>query len=359
LIEYHVKNITGLSGSDAVRVGMAVRRTSVLLSLLLFLGVVLPAVLAGCTPANPQSTFDAQGPVARMQLRLFYIIFWAAVFVFVSVEGILLYTVIRFRRRPGQGVPPQFHGNTPLEIGWTLAPAVVLIVIAVPTVTTMFRLANPPSEDRIHVRVVAHQWWWEFQYPELGVVAANEMHIPAGRVVTLTLESEDVIHSFWVPKLAGKTDIIPTRKNTMWLQADAPGTYFGQCAEFCGIAHALMRLRVIAQPKEEFEVWVQVQRAAPEPPLGEAARGAQIFAAGACVACHTLAGTPAQGRVGPNLTHFASRQTLGAGLLDRSPENVAKWLKDPQAVKPGNKMPNLNLQDEEIRALVAYLESLK
>ncbi|MDO8749953.1 MAG: cytochrome c oxidase subunit II, partial [Dehalococcoidia bacterium] len=199
----------------------------------LLLALVVTLVM-GCNPQAAQSTFDVGGPVARMQLDLFKIVLGLAVLVFVLVEGVLLFVIIRFRRRARQGMPSQTHGNTRLEVAWTLAPALVLLVIAIPTVTTQFAVSNPPSAPDLEVRVVAHQWWWEFQYPDLGVVTANEMYIPVGKVVNLTLESQDVIHSFWVPNLAGKMDMIPNRINTMWLQADEVKTYQGQCAEFCG-----------------------------------------------------------------------------------------------------------------------------
>jgi cytochrome c oxidase subunit 2 len=231
------------------------------------------------------------------------------------------------------------------------------------------------------VLVKGHQWWWEFQYTDLGVTTANELHIPVNIQVNLQLESNDVIHSFWVPHLAGKTDVIPGRQNHLWLQADEPGTYQGQCAEFCGIEHALMRLQVVAESQSDFNTWVQGQRAIPSlaatptPGPGAAgtpgaqgtpsadaslvAQGAQLFATGACITCHTLRGTPAQATVGPDLTHFASRKTLAANTLTNTPANLAKWLHNPQAIKPGNDMPNLNLSDSDVDALVAYLESLK
>ncbi len=345
--------------------------------------IALSALAAGCYPQNPQSTFDPAGPVARDQLTLFYIIFWAGVFVFVAVEGALLYAVIKYRRKPGQGIPAQIHGNTPLEIGWTIAPAIVLAVIAVPTVTTIAAHANPPSPNPLRVTVIGHQWWWEFQYPDLNVVTANELHIPVGEVVSFDLQSDDVIHSFWVPKLGGKQDMVPTRSNPLWLKAEKAGVFYGQCAEFCGTAHAQMRLRVIAESKEEFQAWVEAQKRPPAAPTGDAARGATVFAAKGCLICHSntvpeppelkksrkAAFLKGQGvAVAPNLTHFGSRTTLAAGLLDNTPENLERWLRNPDDVKPGNVMaarapsyttPALALNQEDIKALVAYLHSLK
>ncbi|MGH2350349.1 MAG: cytochrome c oxidase subunit II, partial [Chloroflexota bacterium] len=212
---------------------------------------------------------------------------------------------------------------------------------------------------------IGHQWWWEFQYPELGVTTANELHIPVGVPINLELESADVIHSFWVPHLAGKTDAIPGRVNRLWFLADEPGTYNGQCAEFCGIEHALMRMLVIAESQSEFDAWVRNERSIPAfaaTPTAQdslVTRGAQLFANGVCITCHTIRGTAAQGKVGPELTHVGSRQTIAANTLPNTPEGLERWLRNPQAVKPGNLMPNLNLSDEDIDALVAYLQSLK
>jgi cytochrome c oxidase subunit 2 len=319
------------------------------------------------------STFDAQGPVARSQLNLFLIIFWTAVFVFVTVEGALVYSVIKFRHRPGQGLPAQVHGSTRLEIAWTIAPTIILAVIAVPTVTTLFDLAKPPpGEPVLEVRVIGHQWWFEFQYTDITyrgadgsarvLTTANELHIPVGTVVNLTLESADVIHSFWVPKLGGKTDLVPTNVTTMWLMADSPGPsegFAGQCAEFCGLSHALMRFKVFADPPEEFEQWVARQISPPVTPTeGMAAEGLRIFTTRGCNGCHTVEGV-SQGTLGPNLSHLASRTTIAAGLMARSDANLAEWLDDPPGLKPGSFMPDLGLTVPQIDALVAYLQGLK
>ena len=346
--------------------------------------VILVFLAVGCTPSHPQSTFDTAGPVAESQLTLFLIIFWAAVFVFIVVEGMLVYAVIRFRRKPGEGLPKQVHGHTRMEIAWTIAPAIVLAVIAVPTIATILNTTDPPrGEEVLQVNVTGHQWWWEFEYPELGdeeagpVVTVNELHIPVGKAVSFTLDSMDVIHSFWVPKLGGKMDVVPNSMNKMWLKAREPGTFFGQCAEFCGLAHAQMGLRVIAEPEESFQQWVTEQQQPADPPITEAEkRGLALFEStkAQCWTCHTVEGTKrARGDKGPNLTHVASRTTIAAGLLDISTpsaftRNVTRWLRDPGAVKPGNIMardaniyvkPESRLSDEEIEDLVAYLRTLK
>jgi cytochrome c oxidase subunit 2 len=353
-----------------VRTGGGMR----VLSLVLL--VALPLLFAGCTTGNPQSTLDPKGPFAQTIFNLFSPVMIAALVVFVVVEALIVYSVWRFRARPGDPLPNQVHGNTPLEITWTIIPAVILLVILGFTFYTQSVLADVPAAgpggNAINVRVIGHQWWWEFEYPDLAVTTANELHIPVGVPVKLQLESNDVIHSFWVPHLGGKTDVIPGRINHLWFQADEAGTYNGQCAEFCGIEHALMRLQVVAQSPSDFDSWVRGQRAIPNfaptptPAAGATtgtpslvSTGAQLFANGACISCHTVRGTPANGKVGPDLTHVGSRANLVANTLPNTPENLSKWLHNPQAIKPGNDMPNLNLSDQDVEALVAYLESLK
>ncbi|HEV2122409.1 MAG TPA: cytochrome c oxidase subunit II [Chloroflexota bacterium] len=343
------------------------RRAPVVRNVLLFLTLVV--ALAGCTTNNPQTTLEPRGLNALYIYDLFvWWMFWPAVLVFVVVEALLIYAIWRYRARPGGPAPAQFHGNTRLEITWTIVPALILVVILYGTFRTQAVLAQPPpSQNALNVRVIGHQWWWEFEYTDLGVSTANELHVPVGVPVVLQLESADVIHSFWVPMLGGKKDNIPGRQNNWWIQADNPGVYSAQCAEFCGVQHALMRFLVVAESGNEFDAWVRGQRSIPLlAPGGTGAQGAslvtqgaQLFASGACITCHTVRGTPAQGKVGPDLTHFGSRKSIAANTLPNTPENLAIWLKNPQAVKPGNLMPNLNLTDEQIAALVAYLESLK
>ncbi len=314
--------------------------------------------LAGCAAQSP-SILAPVSPKGRAEAELFWFIFAITVAVFVIVEVLLLYAVLRFRARDPRAVPPQIHGNNALEISWTTATAVGLAVIFAMTWRTMAATSQPPA-DALPVRVIAHQWWWEFQYPTLGVTTANELVIPVGRPIRATVTSADVIHSFWVPQLGGKMDAIPGRENTLWLQGDVEGTYYGQCAELCGISHANMRLRVRVVSESEFQRWVEAQRApAAQPADPLAQQGYQVFMSKACVGCHTIAGTPAQGKVGPNLTHVGSRTTIAAGLLENTPENLAHWLDNPPAVKPGSLMPRLGLTPEEIQALVAYLSSLK
>lgn len=317
-------------------------------------------LIAGCTP-GPQDALAPVGPVGVMESNLYNLIFWIAVVVFVIVEGLLVYTIFRYRRKADDGMPAQIHGNTKLEVIWTVIPVLILIGIAVPTLTTIASAATVPSGGNIlNVKVVGHQWWWEFDYPDQGVVTADEMHIPVGTKISLAVDSADVIHSFWVPKLAGKIQAIPNRANTMWLQADQTGEYYGQCFQLCGTSHANMRFRVFVQSKADFDKWVADQKVVPTKPTdAEAAKGAQVFASGPCVGCHTIAGTAAKAKVGPDLTHFGSRTTIAGALLDNNPKNLAMWLHDPPAVKPGSLMPDYHLSDDQVNALVAYLDSLK
>ena len=295
---------------------------------------------------------------------------------FVTVGGVLLYSLIRFRRKPGDADPPQIHGHKRLEIAWTIAPALVLAVVAVPTIITIFDNANSPEPGAMTVDVMARQWWWEFRYPHPDedaktVVTANELHIPVGEVVNITLDSKDVLHSFWIPKIAGKVDVVPNNMNTMWIQADEAGEYLGRCAEFCGVSHANMRFRVIAEPRAEFDAWLTAQAGPgviPVDPL--AVEGKALFEGAAeCGLCHTVSGSDrARGTKGPDLSHVASRRHIAAGLLENNKINLRKWLENPEDVKPGNIMykdarvytrPEKKLTEAQISALVAYLRGLK
>jgi cytochrome c oxidase subunit II len=332
-------------------------------------------LFSACRQDLPLNTLAPEGPQARKIDGLFFLVFWLAVGVFVLVEGLIVFAAIRYRRRPGREHPVQVHGNTKLEVMWTVIPAAILVVIAVPTIGAVFDLARRPTGDVVEVRVIAHQWWWEFEYPDLGVVTANELHMPVQKPVYLTLESAEVeesgvdrkaipvIHSFWVPRLGGKQDVIPGRTNSMTLEADRPGNYAGQCAEYCGLSHANMRLRVIVETQSDFDAWIERMRApAAAPAEGTLeAEGAELFQAfpgGSCIACHGV-DPGSGGQVGPSLQNFGVRQTLGAALFDNTPENLARWLDDPRAMKPGAIMPDYGLSEDQIDALVAYLRSLK
>ncbi len=244
-------------------------------------------------------------------------------------------------------------------MGWTLIPALILFAIAIPTIATIFDLSKKPA-NALHVTVIGHQFWWEYRYDDLGITTANELNIPAGVPVELNLESVDVIHSYWIPPLAGKTDVIPGRVNHMNFEADKPGTYLGQCTEFCGLSHANMRAQAVAHTQSDFDTWVNRQRsAAVMPPEGTpAAEGLALFAAKGCAGCHTVAGV-SQGKIGPDLTHLQGRKTFAGSMFALNEENLRTWLEDPPGVKPGSLMPDLGLTEEEITQLIAYLETLQ
>lgn len=343
--------------------------------------LLVAALASGCASGDHQSIFDTKGPVAAEQLDVTMVTLWVSVGIFVVVGSALVYAVVRFRApsdlNPESPLPPQTHGNAFLEMVLTATAVGLLVIIAVPTLRTIFKLDRLPTaqggEQPLIVTVRGYQWWFSFTYENTAkkVVTANELRIPTGKPVILRLESSDVIHSFWVPKLAGKVDMIPNQHNQMWLQAEEQGYYLGQCAEYCGTSHANMRFRVVTMYPDEFNRWITHQdQPAVEPPAGSlAAQGKEIFIKGpkngqACSSCHAIKGTDAAGVVGPNLTHVASRLTLAAGILDNSDADLKRWLHDPEGVKPGNRMagmalPPLKLSDDEVNALAAYLETLK
>ncbi len=320
--------------------------------------VAVALLLGGCAWDGPMSTVAGRSDFAREILHVYGIITWVAAIIALLVFVVLAWVLLRFRDRPDAPLPPQTRGHTLLELSWTIAPAFVLLVIAIPTIQVIFRTQAAPAPGALEVLVRGRQWWWEFRYPALDVVTANELHLPAGRQVALSLEGPDVIHSFWVPQLGGKRDVVPGRLNRLTLTPETPGEYWGQCAEFCGVAHAFMGMRVVVEPPDAWERWVAAQRATPGEPAGAAAEGKAIFASRACVGCHTIRGVSA-GVLGPDLTTFGGRKMLGAAFLPNTPENVAAWVKDAGAMKPGVKMPALGLSDGEARAVAAYLGSLK
>jgi cytochrome c oxidase subunit 2 len=320
-------------------------------------GVVVS--LAGCAFDGPQSSLAPVADFGREILHVYGIITWAVVGIAAVVVTALVLALARYRERPGAALPRQVRGQFALELAWTIAPAVVLLVIAIPTIGVVFRTQGTPPPGALDVVVRGRQWWWEFYYPAFKLTTANELHVPQGQRVVLRLDEADIIHSFWVPRLGGKRDVIPGRHNTLAFVADTPGEYLGQCAEFCGTSHANMRLRMIVQAPGAFEQWVTSQRApAVQPADGPAADGATVFAASACVGCHTVRGV-SSGVVGPDLTHFGSRATLGAGILPNTLENVTAWILDPPGLKPGAKMPVLGLTEAQARSVAAYLLALK
>ena len=367
-------------------------------------------LLTGCTATQRMSTLDPKGPIADMQLDLFLVTLWVTTFLFLTVGGTLLYTLIRFREKPedkNRPMPTQSHGNPLIELALIGFSVVCLVVIAVPTVRGIWMmevLPEDPETEVIEVDVKGYQWWWSFDYPDLGITTANELVIPKDRVVKLNLRSADVIHSFWVPKIAGKVDLMPGRRNWMWIMADEAGHYYGQCAEYCGEAHAYMLFRTDVLTEEEWKVWVAHQREDAEPPSGTDSwpdffsaidntsngfsedpvrDGARIFMSqeGGCIQCHTIGGAKdandlerAAGILGPNLTHVAGRKSLGAGLLEnRGPDgsldtrrqlgNFHKWVSASDTIKPGNLMyeevRKKNLSKRDFERLAAFLQTLK
>jgi cytochrome c oxidase subunit II len=340
--------------------------------MLLPVGLLLSLFLTGCEvfKGAHQSTFDAKGPVAVEQLNLFMLSLWVIGFIFVAVASVLLYAVIRFRWRPGmreEDIPVQTHGNPLLEISLIVVSVLLLVILAIPTVRVAAFSYDVPAyaqDDVLEITATGYQWWWQFEYSDLGVVTSNEMVIPTDRYVRIHVRSADVIHSFWVPKLGGKRDMIPNRSNFLWLKADEEGEYYGQCAEFCGTSHANMLFRVHAYNDARFDEWVAKKlRNSTEPTTELALQGRNLFQSKGCVQCHRIDG--AGGLLGPDLSHFGTRGTVAAALLpnDAAGENLALWIRDPERVKPGNLMTagvkDQNLQEEEIQRLVAYLQSLK
>ena len=320
------------------------------------------ALLLGGCAALPQDVLAPHGTVARMELGLIERSLGIMVGVAAAVYIPLAYILLRYRERPGDGrATGTSEGNTLLEGVWTVLPFVLLVVLALPTFRDTFRLATLPSGPAVDVTVVGHQWWWEFDYPAYGIVTADEMHIPAGAVIDITLRSADVIHAFWVPTLAGKQDAIPGLDLHMWLEADRPGVYPGQCAEFCGLSHALMRFDVVAQSPAAFQSWVSgMQHPVTAPQSSLASEGEVLFAQLGCAGCHTIQGTSAQGKVGPNLTGIGSRRVIVAGALANNPADLGQWLHDPASIIPGTVMPSFpNLNGSQLQAITAYLEGLR
>lgn len=342
------------------------RKTWLVLALVAF-----ALVIGACAPDAPQDFInDPVGTQAKDAHTLWSFTFLIAVIVFVIVEGVLVFTIFKFRQRPGREAA-QFHGNTKLEIILTLIPAVILAGISIPTVNQIFAQAQEP-DDSIEVTVVARQFWWEYRYnPEdVGtgdqtLVTANELHVPTDRAVILRLEGvdDDVIHSFWVPKVGGTQDVVPGRTQSFVWRVEEPGVYLGQCKEFCGLSHANMRIRLVAQEPVEFQQWVddQIQPARPATG-GDARRGQEKFMASQCVACHNITGTDALGRTGPDLTHFASRETFAGAMFRRTDENLVNWVADAPGMKPGVLMPSglgeMGLTQQDVEDIVAYLQTL-
>jgi cytochrome c oxidase subunit 2 len=313
---------------------------------------------------------SGHGSAARSEALLGWWLIGASVVVIAVVATLVLIIVVRAVGRNRDADPagrPVIRSGGALRwvvIGGIIVPAVILVGTLVFSTGTLKAVTTPPSDPAATVRVIGHRWWWEFIYtdPDASktVVTANELHVPVGRPVRLELSTADVIHSFWVPQLAGKTDLIPGQTNHAWIEADTAGIYRGQCTEYCGMQHANMAVYAIAESPQEFAAWLARQRdSATAPSDPEARSGLAVFQKSACATCHAIRGTDALGAVGPDLTHLESRLTLGAGVLEHTRGNMMGWITNSQAIKPGNDMPPMPLPPDELHALVAYLETLK
>lgn len=308
--------------------------------------------------------FDPASPQTQAIHELFVHVLIISALIFAIVTGLIVVAIVRGRKRAA--LPEQDFGNEKAEIAWMVGPIIIvlwLIAVSAKLVLTINAVpkASPPGDGEADIVVTGHQWWWQVDYKDKGLIAANEIHIPAGKKLRVRLESADVIHCFWVPQLARKMDLIPGHPNFIWLEASKPGTYQGRCAEFCGGPHALMEFKVYAYTAENFAKWQAGHEVTPPPPAEKsvAAAGHDLFMTLTCVNCHRIAGTAATATIAPDLTHLAARKEIAAGTLPNTRENLRRWLADPQAVKPDCKMPNFKLDDTQLDQLVAYLETLK
>lgn len=320
-------------------------------------GLVL-AVLSSCG-GDPPSMLDPSGPEARRIAGVWWLMFVLAAGVYVVVGGLIVAAVLRGRRGSATGRAP--GDDTFVWLGGVAAPVAILAVLAVVTVTTTQALrAEGDGGEVLRIDVVGERWWWDVTYPDSGVRTANEIHIPVGRPIDFVLSSDNVIHSFWVPELAGKVDTVPGQVNRLRVTADAPGVYRGECAEYCGIQHARMAFLVIAEPPVDFERWLarRTGDTARTPSSETAAQGQRIFMRESCAGCHAIRGTQANSRIGPDLSDFGSRRWIGSITVPNTPENLANWIDDPQSIKPGSLMPPIPLSPADREAIVAYLESL-
>lgn len=334
--------------------------------LILLAAVLLAASLcsAGTGPAIP-SIFKPESTPADSIYHLSIFVTAITGVIFVIVFSLIAYTVTKFRSRGDNGPePPQVYGSNQIEIAWTVIPALIVLVLFMATARVIFAIqdAREPT-GALEVTVIGHQFWWEFRYPALGIVTANELHVPVSdpahpTPTFLKLLSADTDHSFWVPRLAGKTDLIPNRVNKMWIDPHQVGVYVGQCAQYCGLQHAKMLLRVYVDSPEQFEQWAQneTKQAVANSAADE---GRRIFETTACINCHTVSGTVADGRFGPDLTHLMSRDTIASDAAANNAENLKEWIQDPDAIKPGSLMPAMKLNDHDLDAVTEYLETLR
>jgi cytochrome c oxidase subunit II len=319
---------------------------------------------------SPTNIFTPAATPAHSILDLSMLVLGVTFGIFLVVAGMLLYALIRYRQRTEDSnhEPAQIYGSNQIELSWTVIPVLIVVMLFLSTTRVILGTqAIPKPDSAMDVTVIGHQFWWEYRYPQLGVVTANELHIPVSdpthpTPTYLTMSSADVAHSFWVPRLAGKTDVIPNKINTMWVDPQQPGLYLGQCAQYCGTQHAKMLLRVYAQSPADFARWVDQQRQpAVQNVAGNpiAAEGRTVFMQNACINCHTIAGTVATGHFGPDLTHLASRDTIASGAIQNTPESLRAWIDNPDSIKPGSLMPAMHLNKHELDVITAYLTQLR
>jgi cytochrome c oxidase subunit II len=338
-------------------------------ALTLLAGILLAAAL--CAAAEPQansvpSIFETRSTPADSIRHFSFFVLSITGLIFLVVFTLLTYAIVKFRDKSGDRgrEPAQVYGSTQIELAWTVIPILIVVVLFVATARVIHAIQDAPRPPTAaEVIVIGHQFWWEFRYPALGIVTANELHIPAGdpahpTPTFLKLLSSDTDHSFWIPQLAGKTDLIPNRVNQMWLDPHETGLFLGQCAQYCGTQHAKMLLRVYVDSPGDFSVWVRGQQE-PANQDGKEAEGRHVFETTACVNCHAIGGTSGTGRFGPDLTHLMSRHTIAAGAAENTPENLRLWIQNPDSIKPGSLMPAMKVGDADLDALVRYLETLQ
>jgi len=314
---------------------------------------------------SPTSIFAPVSTPAKSIFGLSIFVLAVTAAIFVVVFTLLAYSVVKFRKRKSDDgrEPPQVYGSNQVEVAWTVIPVLIVVALFMATARVIADIQKAsPSANTIQVVAIGHQFWWEYRYPGLNVVTANELHVPVSdpehpTPTLIKLLSADTDHSFWVPRLAGKTDLIPNHPNSMWIDPQETGLYLGQCAQYCGTQHAKMLLRVYVQSRDEFDRWIQQQRQ-PAFVNDAVSQGQRIFERTACINCHTVAGTVASGHFGPDLTHLMSRDTIAAGAAPNTPDNLRLWIKNPDAIKPGSLMPAMQLSDQELDALTEYLETL-
>src|ERR1700724_3339965 len=326
-----------------------------------------PAVAqTAAPPLSPTNIFAPASTPANSIFELSIFVLAVTAAIFVVVFTLLAYSVVKFRKRKKDDghEPPQVYGSNQVEVAWTVIPILIVVALFMATARVIADIQKvSPSANAIEVVAIGHQYWWEYRYPGLHVVTANELHVPVSdpqhpTPTIIKLLSADTDHSFWVPRLAGKTDLIPNHPNRMWIDPHEVGLYLGQCAQYCGTQHAKMLLRVYVQSRDEFDRWIQEQ-SRPAIAGDAASRGQRIFETTPCINCHTVAGTVADGRFGPDLTHLMSRDTIAAGATPNTPQNLRLWIRDPEAIKPGSLMPAMELNDQDLNALTAYLETLR